>query len=61
MKEYLKLLKWNRWEAVLPAFTRKCSKFGFLGDAREASKPVWVSLAVVPLRDSNKMPLNIPS
>ncbi len=61
MKEYLKLLKRNRWEAVLPVVTCDCSKSGFLSGAGKASEPVWVGFAVVLLRDSDEMPLNIPS
>ena len=53
MKEYLKLLKWNRWDAVFG--------LGFLINAGEASEPVWVGFAVVLMRDSNKMRLIIPS
>ena len=61
MKEYLKLLKRNRWEAVLPVATRGCSKSGFLACAGEGSGPVWAGHAVVRARDSDKMPLIIPS
>ena len=53
MKEYLKLLKWNRWEAVFGS--------GFFIDAGEASEPEWVCFAVVLMKDSDKMPLIIPS
>jgi len=53
VKEYLKLLKWNRWEAVFGS--------GFLISAGNASELVKVSFAVVPMRDSDKMPLIIPS
>ena len=61
MKEYLKLLKRNRWEAVLPVVTHGCSKSGFLGCAGEGFGPVWAEHSVVRSRDSDKMPLIIPS
>ena len=61
MKEYLKLLKWNRWEAVSPGVIRGSRKLGFLNLVGEASAPVWGSFAVTILRDSDEMPLIIPS
>ena len=37
------------------------SKLGFFNCVGKASRPVWVSFAVMWLKDSDEMPLIIPS